>query len=162
MSLVGTTANYGGKQPDNSQGIKQFVSGAGTTVSWIYKRIQSNILAITPSSSKNPVSINNDLYVTGSIYNTSDISVKENVIPLTEDTVNNILHLNPVNYNFKLDVNKKKHNGFIAQDVEKYYPELINNKIAGVKSLSYIELIPILVSKIQIMQKELDELKQKI
>lgn len=41
MSLIGTVANYGGKQPSNTQDIKQFVVGAGGSyVVWIYKGCQ--------------------------------------------------------------------------------------------------------------------------
>jgi hypothetical protein len=61
-------------------------------------------------------------------------------------------------FEFKKD--NKKHYGFIAQDIEKIYPELVNNNEVGYKTVNYIELIPLLLSKIKDMQKEIDNLKE--
>ena len=58
------------------------------------------------------------------------------------------------------------HYGFIAQDFEKEFPELISvkpdNNMANIKAINYLEIIPLLVSKIQMMQTEIDELKIQI
>ena len=160
MSLIGTVANYGGKQPDNSQNIKQFVVGIGNNnASWVIKRLSSGLTVQTPVSSNVPVYINNDLYVTGSIYNTSDLALKDNVIALSKETTNNLLNLQPVTYSFKSDIQKKIHHGFIAQDVEKIFPNLVSNNVLGYKTVNYIELMPIIISKMKSMQNEIDELK---
>lgn len=159
MSLIGTVANYGGKQPSNSQNIKQFVVGAGNYAMWIIKTLPSGLKIQTPAINKIPVYINNDLYVTNSIYNTSDLLLKQNIQPLSESKTNNILQLNSVEYTFKSDTKENKHFGFIAQEVEKVFPELVKNNILDYKSVNYIELIPIIVSKMKTMQNEIDELK---
>jgi hypothetical protein len=65
-------------------------------------------------------------------------------------------------YTFKADTNKNLHYGFIAQDVEQLYPTLVKDNVLGYKTVNYIELIPLLVSKMQDMQKEIDELKETI
>jgi hypothetical protein len=98
--------------------------------------------------------------VNGSIYNTSDAILKENIIELSEEKINNLLKLNPVKYNFKSDLNKNVRYGFLAQDVEKLYPELVKKCDSGYKTVNYIEFIPILISQIQSMQNEIDELKR--
>jgi hypothetical protein len=58
------------------------------------------------------------------------------------------------------------HYGFIAQDFEKEYPELVTIKPdktkQNIKAINYLEIIPLLVSKIQIMQKEIDELREEL
>ena len=72
-----------------------------------------------------------------------------------------LFNLEPKKYNYKKDVSNQPHFGFIAQDVEKIYPELVSEK-AGYKTINYIELIPILVSKMKTMQDEINELKEKI
>jgi len=161
MSLIGTVANYGGRQPDNFSNTKQFVTGAGSYVTWIYKTLPSGLKVQTTSDSKTPVYINSDLYVNGSIYNTSDALLKENVITLSQEKTKNILDLNPVEFCFKSDIGKTKHYGFIAQDVEKIFPELIKKNVLGYKTINYIELIPIILTKIKSMQNEIDELKEK-
>ena len=54
------------------------------------------------------------------------------------------------------------HYGFIAQDVEKVYPELVKNSDLGYKTVNYIEIIPLLLSKMKDMQGEIDDLREQI
>jgi hypothetical protein len=162
MSIISTVANYGGRQPDNIQNIKQFVVGEGNQVVWVFKRLPSGLVVQTPADRKKPVLINNDLYVTGSIFNPSDKNLKTNIEPITEDKSNSIINLEPVEFNYKHDKAQKKHLGFIAQDVEKIYPELVTGGQNDVKSINYVEFIPLLVLKIQSQQKEIDELREQL
>jgi hypothetical protein len=162
MSLIGTVANYGGKQPDNSQGIKQFVVGQTGQASWIYKKLPNGLQVQTPADKIRPVYINSDLYVNGSIYNPSDVILKKNIEPISNDKITNLNNLEPVQYSFKDDSKNKVHYGFIAQDVEKIYPELVKNSEMGYKTINYIELIPFLVQKLNDNAKEIELLKIKI
>jgi hypothetical protein len=162
MSLFSSVANYGGKQPDNTQGIKQFVQSPGGQAAWIYKRLPSGIQVQTPADKIRPVYINSDLYVNGSIFNPSDYILKKDIQSISREKTDNILNLNTVSFKFKDDVNAKEHYGFIAQEVENLYPELVKNSEMGYKTVNYIELIPILVSKIQDLNKEIQELKEKL
>ena len=160
MTSYGSVANYGGRQPDNFQNIKQFVSGQGNYANWIYKKTPTGLMVQTPVDKIKPIYINTDLYVNGSIFNTSDALLKDNILELSEEKINNLLKLKPVEYTFKKDVNNSIHYGFLAQDVEVLYPELVKNSAEGYKTVNYIELIPFLVSKIQNMQNEINELKK--
>jgi hypothetical protein len=81
---------------------------------------------------------------------------------VNREKVDSLIELNPVSFKFKHDIKAKEHYGFIAQDIEKLYPELVKNSEMGYKTVNYIELIPILVSKIQSMDKEIKELKEQI
>ena len=162
MSLFSSVANYGGKQPDNSQGIKQFVQSPGGQAAWIYKRLPSGLQVQTPADKIRPVYINSDLYVNGSIFNPSDANLKKDIQSICREKTDNLLKLNPASFKFKDDVNAKEHYGFIAQEVENLYPELVKNSEMGYKTVNYIELIPILVSKIQDLNKEIQELKEKL
>lgn len=162
MSLIGTVANYGGRQPDNFSNIKQFVIGADNLAVWIYKTSPSGFKVQTPANKTTPLYIDNDLYVTGSLYNTSDAIIKDNILCISENKTQKILELKPVEYTFKTDIKKKLHYGFIAQDIEKIYPELVKSSEYTYKRVNYLELIPVLVSKIQMMQKEIDGLKEEI
>jgi hypothetical protein len=164
MSLFSTVANYGGKQPTNSQNIKQFV--VAPTVSqadWVFSKITSNgDIYITPANRKKSVYIYTDLYVNGSIYNTSDKNHKEEIEPISESKIENLFDLEPVEYKLKSDTKNKKHYGLIAQDVEKIYPELISDSNLGFKTVNYMELIPLLLLKMKNMQKEIDGLREQI
>lgn len=159
MSIANPGPNYGGRQPTNSQYIKQFfTSDTSRQADWVFTK-KSGITAITPINKNFPVLIENDLYVTGHIYNTSDKNCKEQIEPLT---LSKIFDLEPVKYNFKTDFKKQTHYGFIAQDVEKVYPELVNNNNLGLKTVDYIEMIPLLLLKMKDMQKEIDELRKQV
>ena len=164
MSLFSTVANYGGKQPTNSQNIKQFV--VAPTVSqadWVFSKITSNgDIYITPANRKKSVYIYTDLYVNGSIYNTSDKNHKEEIEPISESKIENLFDLEPVEYKLKSDTKNKKHYGLIAQDVEEIYPELISDSNLGFKTVNYMELIPLLLLKMKNMQKEIDGLREQI
>ena len=168
MSGNSVVSNYGGRQPNNSSYIKQFSSAPSGFVNWIYKTI-SGIKYITPASN-NSVYLPKDLIVVGSINSPSDVSLKENINELTDDFCNNILNIKPKKYNFTNDENKKERYGIIAQELEEYFPELItntgiedtDNSVKLIKSVNYLELIPIMIVKMKNMQNEIDELKKKI
>jgi hypothetical protein len=163
-------ANYGGRQPNNTAYIKNFVFG-NTAVLW--NSFQYNptgstqsIGVLTPASpSYNNVNIPGNLYVGGSIINPSDINIKDNIDNINLDKTNKLLNIEPKQFTFKNDKSNQLHYGFIAQDFEKEIPDLIFSKPdlnndSEVKAINYLEIIPLLVHKIQIMQKEIDELKE--
>ena len=96
------------------------------------------------------------------IFNTSDLKLKDNIEPLNIDKINNLFNLNPVSFSFKSDTKKKIHYGLIAQEIEEIYPELVGNNNLGHKTVNYTEIIPLILSKIKLMQKEIDDLKVKL
>jgi hypothetical protein len=163
MTSASTVANYGGRiQPQGN--IKQFVVGLGENLRWTYQIQSTNNLKVqTTSDQTTPVYFNTDLYVGGNIYNTSDATVKNNIVSISKNKTKNVLNLNPVEFTYNSDSStpKRIHYGFIAQDVEKTYPELVKPCVLGYKNVNYIELIPLLLSKMKDMQNEIDELKQK-
>ena len=180
MSIISTVANYGGSVGDSKQFIKQFiVGGARNIAAWkniIYYNSSDpapgpplNTTVLTPAVYKTytntniPVYIPTDLYVNGLIHGTlvapSDEKLKENIEPISDLKITQFINLEPKEFNYITD-STKKHYGFIAQDVEKIYPELVNDCDNGYKSMNYIEIIPLLVAKINAMQKEIDKLNQ--
>jgi hypothetical protein len=154
-------ANYGGRLSDNNTFVKQFVESISNIVVWIYKRLPSGEILITTADKNKNVLIPKDLIVEGSIITPSDANLKKNIDNFSVEDSNHLFNLEPKKYNYKKDVSNQSHFGFIAQDVEKIYPELVSEK-AGYKTINYIELIPILVSKMKTMQEEINELKEKI
>lgn len=161
-------ANYNGRQPNNTAYIKTFVPGVTTSL-WKTITYTSDpiVNAITPSSSKiDNLYIPGDLYVDGNIISPSDAYLKDNIEDLVKDHSINLMNLRATKFTFKSDINKKIHYGFIAQEFEKYFPELVVSKIdkdvANLKAINYLELVPLLVYQMQKMQKEIDELKIKL
>jgi hypothetical protein len=158
--IYSTTPNYGGRQGDDSQNIKQFVTSIVGVVDWIYKTIAgSTIKVITPYDQTKTVMIPKNLLVLGSINNPSDITLKHNIEQINIDDFNK---LNPVSFTFKDDDKNKKHYGFIAQELETVYPELVTDSELGFKTVNYIEMIPILLLQMKNMQIEIDKLKDEL
>lgn len=156
--------NYGGRQPDNTSYIKQFVTSFGPVASWVYKRI-NNVAYITPQDKSKNVLIEKDLIVNGAIINPSDETVKENINIINQDIFNNITKLTPKSYNYINDESKKQQFGFIAQDVEKLLPELVSECYSEdneIKGINYIQLIPLIIGKMKTMEEEISYLKNKI
>ncbi len=100
----------------------------------------------------------------------SDIRFKKNIETLSYG-INDIMKIKPVVYDLRDNKNANKQIGFIAQDMEKIIPEIVNtNKDADAyKSIDYIKLIPVLIKGIQEQQEliasqadQLKELQKKI
>lgn len=163
-------ANYGGRQPNNTAYIKNFTYGNPANLWKADLYISSSgdsINVLTPTSENlNNVYIPGNLYVDGNIINPSDINLKDNICHVNEDKTNKLMNLKTSEFTFKSDPSKQIHYGFIAQDFELEYPELVFKKpdknMNNMKAINYLEIIPLLVNKIQLMQKELNELKDKI
>ena len=163
-------ANYNGKQPNNSSYIKNFVYGTPMNLWKAYSYINSSnqtISVLTPTNNiYSNIYIPGDLYVDGSIVSPSDIHLKENISLVNEDKTKKLMNLQTNEFTFKDDPSKQIHYGFIAQDFEKEYPELVfikpDKTLKNIKAINYLEIIPLLVNKIQLMQKEIDELKGKL
>ena len=163
-------ANYNGRQPNNTAYIKNFVSGAPSNLWKAYSYINSSgdsISVLTPTTDKySNVYIPGDLYVDGSIVSPSDINLKQNISLIDEDKTNKLMNLQTKEFTFKDDSSKQIHYGFIAQEFEVEYPELVfikpDKKLNNIRAINYLEIIPLLVDKIQLMQKEIDDLKSKM
>ena len=141
----------------------------------------------TPSSSNNsPKGLLNGFWFLNSIPvssepdKTSDIRLKKNIKRLDDlDCLNMIMDLNPVSYDWREDklpsafLNEhrddegqlKREIGLIAQEVEKYIPELTGSKTIydiRYKSIKYDKLTALLVGALQEHQKEIGLLKTRI
>jgi hypothetical protein len=95
----------------------------------------------------------------------SDKKYKENIKTISNG-IDKIEKLNPVEFdwNDKSDahkIGKKEDAGFIAQEVQKVLPNLVNENVDGDLALNYEGIIPYLVQSIQELKKEIEILKNK-
>jgi hypothetical protein len=116
---------------------------------------------ITPSATVGRIDASNDVVA----YSTSDIRLKENIIPI----------LNPISkieaiggYTFDWKPEHKDLHGFeghdigvIAQEIEVIMPEVVTTRDSGYKAVKYEKLVPLLIEAIKDLQKQVDELKNK-
>lgn len=93
----------------------------------------------------------------------SDVRLKKNIQPLTK-SLECILKLNPVRYDWKTDADSKDGTqlGFIAQELEKYLPELVDTDVDGMKSITYSTLTSVLTGAIQEQQKQIEQLNTRL
>jgi hypothetical protein len=101
---------------------------------------------------------NGNYYFTGS--NVSDIRAKNNIQDLEINSLQKVLELKPKSYNMNNNPDKIRY-GFIAQDVYKIIPELIDGDIEGEDfiGIDYNGIIPILVGAIKELKAEIEILK---
>jgi len=172
MAIINSFIN--GKQPGYFSRLKNFPISLTDLSSWNYKQISFNnkrLVYLTPTYNKSSLYIEGDLVVKGTIYgeiNTpSDIRLEKNIENIDLTLVDRLLQIEPKQYTLNSDKNDKTHFGVIAQDLEKQFPNLVtstfceNNNIMGeYKAVNYIELIPLLLAKVQDLQKQIDELKE--
>jgi len=140
--------------------VKQFNTSSECSALWTFNKPSKTI---TPTIKSANVLIQGDLTILGSIYNPSDINIKENVEILTDADVEFVSQLKPVKYNYIYDSVKKPHFGLIAQEVSIVAPSLVGDiqyDNLSIKAVNYIELIPILLAKINMMQNEINQLKE--
>ena len=80
------------------------------------------------------------------IMSKSDIRFKENIANLT-DCLNKLLKLQSKTYNYKDKTDN--HVGYIAQEVQELFPEVVKKDDTDRLYISYIEMIPIITKAIQ-------------
>jgi hypothetical protein len=119
--------------------------------------------------------LNGDAFYTGSLIFVSDRRLKRNIVQ-ESTALNKLMLLKTYTYNMQtpeksgLNLAKKLQHGFIAQEVEEVFPELVNevsnlNKAKEkqtFKGVNYISLIPVLTKAIQEQQGQIEELKKQL
>jgi hypothetical protein len=91
----------------------------------------------------------------------SDINLKENIKPL-KNVLDKIKDYRCVEYSLKSDKNKSKKIGFIAQDWENDFSQVIEKDKDENLGIKYTETIPVLLKAIQELKADNDSLKARI
>lgn len=104
----------------------------------------------------------------------SDLKLKSDVRDL-ETMSGKIMQLKPVKYkmipqlkgdmkadSMMIEKSKEDQVGFIAQDMQKVFPELVTQDKSGKLGIKYVELIPMLVKAYQEQQAEIESLKARV
>ena len=98
---------------------------------------------------------------------TSDLRLKKNIVPISNG-LNQILKLNPVSYQKKSSMASTDYsineNGFIAQELQKVIPALVNTGSDKDKLLTvnYTALIPVLTKAVQEQQQQIEAQNKQI
>src|SRR3989339_237416 len=80
---------------------------------------------------------------------TSDERLKKDVTDLSSDTLDKLAKVKTVNFKWLEGDNMTNNIGFLAQDLEQYFPELVATDSFGLKSVYYASMTPILTEAIR-------------
>ena len=163
---IGSISNYSGRIPDVAANVKNYVVAREQNSLVTIQNI-NGVPTITFTADL-PVYINNDITFGHGSTMTSDERLKTDITKVTKETADLIMNLEVKEFSYKDETNKNRHYGFIAQNVEKVLPNLVEEKQIksnkevfepAYKTVNYLEIIPLLVQKIQDLQQQIDELK---
>ena len=154
-----------GKTANSSAFVKKYSAGTDTPI-WTTTGYLTNA-SIMPSSKKyDNLYIPGNLYIDREIFIASDAYLIEESSPIPIVSCEAIMLLKPKVFTYKDDIINHEHYGFVAQEVENILPNLVttvpHNNLNNIKGVNYLELIPLLVCKIQEMSMEIDILKNEI
>lgn len=161
---IKSSSNYGAGVYGTSSNSPQYANG--TNVDGYYAGYFAGNMKVTGT-------------IDGTLVNSSDVRLKENVQPLSENASNrglgvlNILEsLTPISFKYKkmeeetkLAINgdgesleaeelpnpvmEKEHFGLIAQELQEVFPNLVYEKDNGYLAVNYVELVPVLMQAIK-------------
>lgn len=98
----------------------------------------------------------------GGIFIASDKKFKKNIEPL-KGSLEHVLKLNGLQYEYNTEAYPEmqfpdaKSYGFIAQDIQKYFPELVIKTDNDFLAVNYEGLVPVLVEAMKEQQKQIEE-----
>jgi hypothetical protein len=99
------------------------------------------------------------------LHESSDQNIKTNIVDLPS-LGDKLFSLRPVTFNFLLPSPKtpdtRLHMGFIAQEVQKIFPDIVSENKNGLLSISYNQLIPVLVQTVKEQNDKIKSLEERI
>ena len=115
-----------------------------------------NTYRIENTSSGN-ISFSGNLTASGDVNTNSDIKLKTNIKTLT-NSLDKVLQMRGVEFD-RIDIEGKHQIGFIAQELEEIYPELVSEN-QGTKSVAYGNITAILVEALKELKERVEVLEQ--
>jgi hypothetical protein len=145
----------------SSNTVIKFHTGGTTSA---YERMRIDASGNVGIGTTNPGSYK--LYINGNCYATqffvpSDIRLKHDIQPL-DNTLDKIMKLRGVSFIYNNDDNGKRQIGFIAQEMEDKFPELVTTGEDGFKGISYANLTAVLLEGIKQQQTQIDDLSARL
>lgn len=149
-------------------------------ITGLFSKITPGVKEVTPKSAN--VAPNGGLYgfwhyngrPLDLLHFHSDIRLKKNIKRIDDSTsLSQIMQLNPVYYEWKENTPSSlrknypegRQIGLIAQEVQKYIPEVVKTEPLydkEYKGIEYGRLVTVLIGAVQEQQKEITELKEKV
>jgi hypothetical protein len=109
----------------------------------------------------------NDIADCGNINSGSDLRYKKDIEPIA-DALGIVLNLNGVTYDWRQDefpnmgFSNHRQVGFIAQELEEVFPQVVRTNKEGYKSVNYANMVALLAEAIKDQQKVIDGQQEEI
>ncbi|MBR4155322.1 MAG: tail fiber domain-containing protein [Bacteroidales bacterium] len=144
-------------------------------VGHIYRNINSPISIMTFNNNgyigigKNPsytLDVNGSINANIVIFSSNE-SLRFNTKPI-DNISDNLYNLNSISYklhnsdNISIKNNENFHYGFIAQEVQNIFPELVYEDNNGILGIDYISFIPLLINELKQQQTNIENLRNEI
>lgn len=101
---------------------------------------------------------NGNATLSGTLTQNSDETLKKDILPL-QNIMSRLMKINGYSYHWKEEARGNDLQiGFIAQELEQQFPELVATDEKGIKSVAYSNMVPVLLEAIKEQQKQIDEL----
>ena len=116
--------------------------------------------------------VNGSIMYSGSLLTSSDARLKSEITNISDESVSSLYHLQGLSYIKSIPEVKSEYEeerpvsmaeyGFLAQDVQRIFPNLVSEDSNGYLSVNYIALIPILVEALKSQQEQILELQTQL
>jgi len=116
-----------------------------------------NLLIGTQTDNGYKLYVSGTIYATGDVIAFSDVRIKTNIRPI-KNVLERITNSRGVIYD-RTDNDDKNNIGFIAQELEEQFPELVSTDNQGNKGVKYQNAVAVLFEAIKEQQKQIEELK---
>ena len=141
-----------------------WIENSSSSTPLIFGDFSSDRIGINCTNPQAALSVTGNVSATGTVLGSqvacsSDRRYKKNIVGL-ENTLARVMQLKPVRYYWKKEIYPEKQFsdqpqvGFIAQEVEELYPELVHTSEDGYKSIDYGRLTVILTEAIKEMSAQ--------
>ena len=168
--VYGETYNIGGgsgggvTSAAGSSGQIQFNGGGGAfgASNNLFWDTTNNRLGVNTDAPAVALGVVGDIHYTGTIVDVSDIRMKYDIRPV-ENSLAKITGLNGFSFKMKSDQSNNIEYGVSAQDVQRYFPELVHQvDDSGTLGVSYNGLIAPMIEAIKTQQTQIENLQFEI
>ena len=103
---------------------------------------------------------NGDATLAGSLTQSSDERLKQKIQPIGH-VMDKLVLLSGYTYQWKDTIRGTDEQiGLLAQELEKQFPQLVKTDEAGMKSVAYSNMVPVLIEAIKEQQEQINELRE--
>jgi Chaperone of endosialidase len=156
-----STMGFMGVYDDNNLGF--YGNGGG----WGFiMNTNSGNIGIGTTTPSQKLQVIGNICATGTITSCSDIRYKTSIVPVS-NALDAVMAIHPFYYHWKKEFKDKgfsntRQIGFSAQEVEKYFPEMVLTDKDGYKSVDYSRMAPVLLEAIKEQQKMIATLQKQM